>query len=197
MTLGTVVTFQQAQARAISAQSAYAQSQSVTRTTIDLLSRELRMASYDPTNLALTPSTNAAWCLGTKQGIVEATSTRLRFRQDLDGSGVIDGANEDVTYALVGNSIVRTDGTGTSVTLVENVPSTGLRFRYFSGTTPPIEYVPGGDLGALTQGQRDCTTKIHVTISAQIVVRNANRGQGMLSLADSEIAIRNRSLVNF
>ena len=196
MMLGTVVTFQQAQARSIAAQGAYARSQSVTRTAVDLLSRELRMASYDPTNLALTPSTNAAWCLGTRQGLMEATATRVRFRQDLDGSGVINGANEDVTYALVGTSIVRTDGNGVATTLVDNVPSEGLRFRYFNASTPPVEYAPG-TTGALTQGQRDCTTKIHVTISAQIAVANANRGRGMLSVADSEIAIRNRSLVNF
>src|SRR5206468_1712242 len=53
MTMGTVFAFSQAQLKALATQSSYAQSQNVTRTAIDLMTRELRMASLDPTNLAL------------------------------------------------------------------------------------------------------------------------------------------------
>src|SRR5204863_8200644 len=57
MTMGTVFAFSQAQLKALATQSSYAQSQTVTRTAIDLMTRELRMASLDPTNLALPVST--------------------------------------------------------------------------------------------------------------------------------------------
>src|SRR5439155_9228308 len=93
MTMGTIFSFSQAQLKALATQSSYAQSQTVTRTAIDLMTRELRMASLDPTNLALPVSTTLT-CPGVKQGIVEATPSRIHFRQDLDADGTLAGPGE-------------------------------------------------------------------------------------------------------
>jgi hypothetical protein len=194
-TAGTVFTFQEAQLKAMSVQSSYSQSQTVTRNVIDLVSRELRMASFDPTNLALPSSADPLWCVGAKQGIVEATPTRVRFRQDLNANGVIDGPGEDVAYDLAGTQIRRTDGNAQPLTLVDNVAPTGLAFRYFSASTLPVEFVPAGVPASLPQGQRDCIARVQVTVRANVA--RPNDARPITSLAASEIAIRNRSLVNF
>ena len=129
MTVGTVFTVQQAQLKAFATQNSYAESQTVTRTVIDLMSRETRMAGYNPTTLALTLTADAA-CPNLPEGVIEATPTKLRIRQDLNASGAIGGAGEDVTYELVSGELRRTDGAGVPVVVVDHVPSSGLVLRY-------------------------------------------------------------------
>src|SRR5207249_8066872 len=77
MLMTAIYSVQRAQTMAFAAQNVYSESQNVTRTVIDLMTRELRMASYDP-GTALTTSPGPS-CPGVKQGIVEADrkSTRL------------------------------------------------------------------------------------------------------------------------
>src|SRR5262249_13186580 len=95
--LAAVYTFQRAQLKAFASQNVYSDSQNVTRSVIDLMSRELRMAAYDPgTAIPTSPSPGCA--PGVKQGIIEATPSRVHFRQDLNGDNVIGAAGEDVTY---------------------------------------------------------------------------------------------------
>jgi len=191
--------FFQAQQKALNTENTYTESQAVTRTVIDLFSRELRMASYDPTLAALPPAPGPN-CPTVPQGIVEATTTSIRFKQDLDGNGVIDGANEDVRYALAEGQITRTDGLAVTTALVTGVPANGLAFRYFNGSNPPIELVPVGvppATPALTPGQRDCVAKVQITVSANIANPNPSIQTPITSTAESRIAIRNRSLSSF
>src|SRR5436309_3291057 len=135
MTMGTVFAFSQAQLKALATQSSYAQSQNVTRTAIDLMTRELRMASLDPTNLALPVSTTLT-CPGVKQGIVEATPARIHFRQDLNADDALTRPGAVVAYFLSEAQIGRTDGSAAPVAVVDSVPTGGLAFRYFDGSNP-------------------------------------------------------------
>lgn len=57
------------------------------RASMYILSRELRMAGYDPTGDA-------------GAGIVTATAAQIQFTMDLDGDGNVTGSNENVTYLL-------------------------------------------------------------------------------------------------
>ena len=196
MTAGTIFTFSQAQLKSFATQSAYAQSQTVTRTVIDLMTRELRMASLDPTNLAL-PTSASVTCPGVKQGVVEATPAKIHFQQDLNADGALSGPGEDVTYDLSGGSIRRTDGTAQPVAIVDFVPSTGLAFRYFDGSNPPVELIPTGSPASLTSAQRDCVAKVRVTVTANVPNPNPRIATPITSVAESEVAIRNRSLLNF
>jgi len=199
MIMGVSASFFQAQQKALVTESTYAESQTVTRTVMDLFARELRMASYDPTLGALTPAPGPN-CPTTPQGIVEATATSLRFKQDLDSNGVIDGANEDVRYALVEGQITRTDGLNVTTTLVTGVPANGLAFRYFTGGNPPVELVPAGvppATPALAPGQRDCVARIQITVTANIPNPNPRISTPITSTAESRVAIRNRSLSSF
>jgi type II secretory pathway component PulJ len=194
--MATVFAFQQAQLKASAAQNVYTESQAVTRGVIDLMSRELRMASYDPTGLAIAPI--GVLPPGVKQGIVTATPTVLRFRADLNANGVIDaGAGEDVTYRLESGQIRRTDGDGTAVALVDNAISSGLTFLYFDNSNPPVQLVPAGSPSALTSSQRDLVAKVRVTVNAVSTLQTPRGPKPHSSVAESEIAIRNRSLLNF
>jgi type IV pilus assembly protein PilW len=97
--------------------------QQVTRVGIDIMTRNIRMAGFDP--------------LGSRTaGIFQATDNNLRFKYDKDGDGTIDTNaigedNEDIAYLLNGNNqlIQQLNGKSSSnKSLVDNVSD--LRFRY-------------------------------------------------------------------
>ncbi len=199
--LAAVYTFQGAQLKALRAQNVYADSQNVTRTVIDVMSRELRMATFDPTlppaeTIPSSPSGVGAICPNVKRGIIQATPTSIRFQQNLNGDGAIAGAGEDVTYSYADGQITRTDGANAPVTLVSNVPSDGFSLLYFSGNNPPVQLVPAGSPASLTQGQRDCVVSVRITIQANIPNPNPNVSTPIKSVAESEVAIRNRAVQN-
>lgn len=196
VTLAVLCSFFQAQERAQAAQSTYNQSQVVTRSVIDLLSRELRMATYDPTGAAL-PTAPGPSCPGVKQGIVEATATRLHFRQDLDGDGALTTAGEDLLYDVSGTQLRRQDGAGAPVPLVDGVAANGLQMQYFDGSNPPVELLPAGTPASLTAAQRNCVAKVRVTITASLPGPDPANPTPRTARAESEIAIRNRSLASF
>jgi hypothetical protein len=192
--LAAVATFSRAQSRALLAQNVYAESQTVTRSVIDLLTRELRMATYDPLGTALATSPGPS-CPGVKRGIVEASATKIRFMQDLSGDGLTTGSGEDVTYDVLGDTIRRQEGAAAAVTLVSGIPAGGFVLRYFDGSNPPVELAPSGSPSVLTGAQRDCVAKIRISVRADL--DNPTLNVPLASVAQSEVAIRNRSLMNF
>ena len=196
--LGVAATFFGAQQRALRVQNTYAESQNVTRTFTDLLSRELRMAAFDPSGAAFVPSVDPNWCPGARPGLVEATPTSIRFRQDLNSDGDVSDTGEDVKYALSGNTIQRTDVDGNAVTLVTGVPNVGLTFRYFNlGNPTPVEYVPSGNPASLSLGQRNCVAKVVVQVMSSLPSPDPNSSVPLESEVRTEVALRNRSLMNF
>jgi type II secretory pathway component PulJ len=196
--LGVAATFFGAQQRALRVQNTYAESQNVTRTFTDLLSRELRMAAFDPSGAALVPANDPNWCPENRPGLVEATPTSIRFRQDLNGDGDVTDTGEDVKYSMSGNTIQRTDVDGTPVTLVTGVPNVGLTFRYFTvGNPSPSEYVPSGNPPVLSVGQRNCVAKVLVQVMSSLPNPDPYSSQPLESEVRTEVALRNRSLMNF
>jgi len=194
LVVGAAGSVQRAQSRALAAESVYAESQAVTRSVIDLMTRELRMATYDPTGAAIPTAPAGGSCPGVKQGIIEASVTKLHFKQDLSGDGSTLAAGEDVTYDVLGDTIRRQDGPAAPVSLVSGVPTGGFALQYYNGSNPPVELIPSGSPPALTQAQRDCVAKIRITVKADI--DNPTLKVPLASLAESEVAIRNRSLSN-
>jgi hypothetical protein len=164
---------------------------SITRAVVDKMSRELRMASYDPAN-ALPVSTGPC-APGVKQGIIEATRTKIHFRQDLNGDGVIaPSGGEDVTYELIGDTIRRSDGIHPPAVLASGIAANGLTFRYFDGGEPPAEIVPAGATPALTACQRDRIARVRIDVLAHVTNPDAGSSTPIASLAESEVALRNR-----
>jgi hypothetical protein len=191
--LAAVYSFQQAQMKAYSQQQVYSDSQNVTRSVIDLMARELRMACYDPGTAIPTVPKGAACAPGNKQGIIEATPARIHFQQDLNGDNVIGAAGEDVTYDLSNGSIIRTDGAAPPVVLASGVPTGGLSFLYFDINGNQI--VPGGSPAVLNQCQRDSVTRVRMTVRANLPNPNARVSTPIASVAQSEVAVRNRTLI--
>lgn len=196
MMLAGLYSFQVAQARSFAVENTYNDSQNVTRTALDLMARELRMAAYDPSNLAIGTAPPPD-CPGVKMGLLQAFTDRIQFVQDLDGNGVLLGTAENVTYDVSGTSLRRTDGLGAPVTLVSGLASGGFSLRYFNGSNPPVELIPAGSPPQLTAAQRNCVTKVRVTIAANLRNPNPRISTPIRTTAETEIAIRNRSLGNF
>jgi Tfp pilus assembly protein PilW len=191
-----IMGFFDAQQRAYATLSTYAESQHVTRTAIDLLGREIRMASYDPLSSALTVCGPPTCGATTREGITEARPQRIRIRQDLTNDGIINAANEDVIYFQQGTTIQRTDVVLIqTVTLVEGVPANGLTIRYF-WNTPMTELVPGGSPSQLTQAQRALVDKVRIQIRSSIANPYPG-GEDLNSVVRSTVAVRNRSIGSF
>lgn len=93
--------------------------QQVTRASIDIMTRKIRMAGLNPLDVGSI-------------GIVQADPDLIRFNFDDDGDGTIaTNGDEDITYLLNENSQLIQQKNGNSYTnqaLVDNV--TDLTFRY-------------------------------------------------------------------
>ncbi len=165
-----------AQQKALRAQAAYAD-----------------VASYDPTGAALPVAPGPA-CPGVRRGLADATPTRVRFQQDLNGDGALTASNEDLTYELVGTDLRRTDGVDAPAVLASGLPSGGFVLRYFTGGNPSVELVPAGSPAALTASQRDCVARVRLTLRAVLPNPNPNDPRPLASQVSSEVAIRSRTL---
>jgi hypothetical protein len=190
--LAAVYSFQQAQMKAYSQQQVYSESQNVTRSVIDLMARELRMACYDP-GTAIPTAPVGGCAPNVKRGIIEATPTKIRFQQDLNGDNAISAAGEDVTYSLSEGSVLRTDGAAPPVVLASGVPTGGLSFLYFDINGNQI--APGGGQPGLDQCQRDSLTRVRMTVRANLPNPNPRVSTPIASVAQSEVAVRNRTLI--
>ncbi len=105
--------------RVYTAQNVTAGVQQVTRTGINIMTRDIRMAGLNP--------------LKTNQiGILEASVNKFRFQQDTNGNGTIETEqNEDIAYLLSGNHqlIRQKDGNSRSnKSLIDQVKD--LTFKY-------------------------------------------------------------------
>ena len=99
------------------------------------MQREIRMAGCDPTGNA-------------DARIIEANATSINFTEDVRGDldesdpdGDTDDANEDITYGLKANNLVKNTGGGNQM-VVQNIDA--LDFVYLDGSSPPNVLNPGG-----------------------------------------------------
>jgi type IV pilus assembly protein PilW len=106
--------------RVYTAQNVIAGVQQVTRTGINIMTRNIRMAGLNPLKV-------------NQIGILEASVNEFRFQHDTNGSGTIEvDQNEDIAYLLNGNHqlIRQKDGNSRSnKSLIDHVND--LTFEYF------------------------------------------------------------------
>jgi type IV pilus assembly protein PilW len=97
------------------------------RAAMDMITREIRMAGYDPTGAGF-------------DGITYSTS-QLQIRADLDGSGSTDGTNENIRYAYYDEhssypyQTKRKTGNGNFQPFAENIQSFIFDYLDSSGST--------------------------------------------------------------
>jgi type II secretory pathway component PulJ len=195
--LAGVYSFYSAQTQALAAQRAYARSQDVTRTVIDLLGRELRMATYDPSGAAIPTSPTGGSCPGVKQGLLVGKLDEIKFEQDLNGDGDVADEAEVLRYYSLAGKLSRVDGVNSPVTLVQDLKVNGFVLRYFDNSNPPNELVPTGTPPTLSAAQRDCVAKVEMTVRASVPNPNPQNPDPIETQSQAEVAIRNRSLSNF
>jgi hypothetical protein len=107
------------------------------RTAMFYLQREIRMAGCDPIGTA-------------GAGITTANATSINFTEDVrgdlvgsDSDGAADDDNENITYALSGNNLVRNTNLGAGDQIVaQNIDA--IDFVYLDGSYPPNVLNPGG-----------------------------------------------------
>ena len=117
------------QTRALTTQSAMVDATDKLRAAMTFMTREIRLAGYDPKQTAMTVS-------GTK-GVIDARSDFLWIQFDRNEDGAIatsatDPSAESISYAYdaANQQIVRTVA-GVTQTLIKNVPSGSFAFQYF------------------------------------------------------------------
>ena len=111
------------QHKAYTSQDQIVEMQENVRAAMDIMSRDIRMAGFDPTEAGGMGITN-----------IDEAIPALSFTADVNENGVIGAAeaDEDITYRYVANAleIQRRSTTGEQFqTLVDNIQS--LTFRYF------------------------------------------------------------------
>ncbi len=118
--------------------------------------REIRMAGCDPTGNA-----NAR--------IITANATSINFSEDVrgdlddsDSDGDTDDANEDITYCLKANNLVKNTGGGNQK-VVQNIDA--LDFVYLDGSSPPDVLNPGGS--SVPDESLDQIRSVEVTMVAR------------------------------
>lgn len=114
-----------AQTKFYNAQEQVNEMQQNVRGAMDLMTREIKLAGYDPTGLAITASNGIPY-----------NASQLGLLADLDGDAVTTGTNENITYTYDASNlrIQKTTG-GATTTLAENI--SGFAFVYLDATGNP------------------------------------------------------------
>jgi type IV pilus assembly protein PilW len=125
--MASVATTFTSQTRTYSAQEQINQMEQNARGALDIMSREIKMAGYNPAS-------------GTVTGVTSYTSTTLTIQADLTGNGTISTSssdNEQIAYAYdsTNKKITRQVGSGTAETLAENIDNLTFTYYQASGTT--------------------------------------------------------------
>lgn len=115
------------------------------RAALQLMTKELLMAGYDPTGKA-------------GAGIEAADANTVRFTMDLDENEDVTGSSEDITYALdtTDNQVTRQVGSGTPQPIGESIQA--LSFKYFDSDDNELTGVP------LNSSDREEVTRVSVEL---------------------------------
>jgi len=137
----------------------------VARTGIDIMTRNIRMAGFNPLNI-------------NPVGIVQADSNSIRFEYDTNGSGTIaTNGDEDVAYLFNAENkqlVQQKNGDGNRYPLVDNVIA--LAFRYFDEDDDMVT----NDLAAIRSVEVSLTVEepagrnqvVRRTYSTRVICRN-------------------------
>ncbi len=124
-----------AQSRSYNTQQDISVLQEDMKSALQLMSRDIRMAGYDPTNAGsfgvLTPTSPLT------------LATVFTATEDLNGNGIVD-AGETIKYYLSGGSLVRdaNDGGGKQP-VIDNVTNLAFEYLTMKNNGPSAAWTPG------------------------------------------------------
>jgi type IV pilus assembly protein PilW len=140
--------------------------QQVTRAGIDIMTRNIRMAGFNPLNLSHI-------------GILEAASDSIRFAYDTDADGnIATNGDEDVGYLLNADNqlIQQKNGNGaTNQSLVDNVSD--LAFRYLDADdmeTSDTDAIRTVEISLTVEEPAGRDGVLSRTYSTRVICRNLN-----------------------
>lgn len=151
--------FLSSQQRVYMVQEQVADMQQNARAALDILTREIRMAGYNPAGLIVSPP-----------GIVTAAASSLHFTADLNGNGTTNGvsdSDEDVTYSYDSTNlqVTRKVGSGAAQAVAERI--TELAFTYYDALGNVMAFpVPTADLANIRQ--------VAISLKARTSTRDPN-----------------------
>jgi type IV pilus assembly protein PilW len=146
--LASMVGFYLSQKRSYDLREQVAEMQQNVRSGLALLTREIRMAGYNPTGTAGV-------------GIVAAGPQAMRITMDLNSDGDTADANEDVTYSLYDSGsdgdldLGRKSGGGQNVPVAENIERLQFVYTLSDGSAATTPADPGQ------------IRRVHVTLTAR------------------------------
>jgi type IV pilus assembly protein PilW len=150
--------------RVYTAQNVIAGVQQVTRTGINIMTRDIRMAGLNPLKVD-------------QIGILEASVNKFRFQHDSNGNGTIEAEqNEDIAYLLNGNHqlIRQKDGNSRSnKSLIDQVKD--LTFKYVDMNdeeTTVLDDIQTVKISLTVQEPAGKGTLISRTYSTRVICRN-------------------------
>jgi type IV pilus assembly protein PilW len=177
--LGAVYGVYRVQAHTVRAQEFKMEAQEDARASLDMMVREIR-------NLGFFSS--GATC--TAVPILQANATTFQFVYDVDnnctftGTMAAVGADENVTYTLIGGNITRAVNGGTAQPLTAGNITNAVLFTYFDangadlGVNPPLANIK----------------RVSITVSVQSRSTDAQFGGGQLITMTSNVDLRNRCI---
>jgi type II secretory pathway component PulJ len=136
--------------------------QQVARTGIDIMTRNIRMAGFDP--------------LGTKAaGIFQADADNIRFKYDTNGDGTIDtDGDEDIAYRVSNNQLVQEkNGGGISYPMIDHVSD--LTFRYLDADdmeTTDLDAIRTVEVSLTVEEPAGRDRVLSRTYSTRVICRN-------------------------
>ena len=167
---------------ALKAQEAQLDAQQAARSMMDLMSREVRLAGYDPT------------CAKTFNGLADARPQRLQVQLDSNANGAI-GAGESIIYSYDTDlrQISRSAG-GAAIPLVSSLPANALTFSYYDGSG--VLLTPSGNPPALTASQLGAVRRVKILLHVQRSSTDPLNSRSVASDLISNVVLRNRFLNN-
>jgi len=138
------------------------------RAAMYFITTEMRMAGYDPTGTSdagLTPDNAVRTTTTFSMNISDGANDGI----DNDGDGTPDEANEAsdyITYDLVNNQITRTDGTGITQILADNIDALDFVYHGVNPADPTDTNFRFSTAGAAAN--QDNIRSVNVTIIARI-----------------------------
>lgn len=174
--IGATYSIFYSQNKQIDKQDKVVEMQQSVRAAIDMMSREVRMAGYNPTNAKVTFGSyqyNAFHIL--------YNASQLQLRADLNGDGDVNDDNETITYIYdsTNKKITRQKGNDTAENFAENIEN--FKFSYLSGENPPVSITTAANQYTIRQVRLTITGRTSVpvmgqyptyTLSADVYARN-------------------------